>query len=64
METGPVATKVKIPANISTINPSNAELNYTIWFTGSEIMVRADLYASFGAAESSPSVRYMNEWFA
>ncbi len=64
VESGPVVTKVRILGNISTIKPSEAELNYTIWFGESEIMVRADLFAYFGTAEAAPIVRYQNEWFA
>lgn len=64
VEIGPVATKVNIPANISTVANSDAELNYTIWFGENEIYVIADLYAYFGSNEEAPSVRFQNEWFS
>jgi len=64
VEPGPVTTKIRIISNISTINPSVADLNYTIWFTNSEIHVKGELYALFGESESSSSVRYQNLWFA
>ncbi|MFH1641752.1 MAG: CARDB domain-containing protein [Nanoarchaeota archaeon] len=63
VETGPVFTKISITGNISTIKPSYAQVNYTIWFTGTEIMVKADLFARFGAAEGSPGYLYQNMWF-
>ncbi|MCP3682408.1 MAG: DUF2341 domain-containing protein [bacterium] len=62
--TGPVMTRINMPGNITTVADSRADINYTIWFVDSEIRVMADLYAYFGSAESAPSVKYMNEWFA
>ena len=64
IETGPVKTTIRLPANITNIDNSEAGLNYTIWFTGTEIILTADLYAYFGSEETDPSVRYMNQWFA
>ncbi len=64
IDTGPVVTKINIPANISTITGSDAEVNYTVWFSGNEIFVRADLYVEFTEDELDPSVMFQNEWFA
>jgi hypothetical protein len=64
VESGPVFTKIRIPGNINVSSGSYAELNYTIWFTGNEIMVKAELYVNFVTANSGPQNYFNNLWFA
>ena len=53
MNSGAVTTKIKIPATINNNNASDAQINYTVWFSEEEVMVKADLYAYFGTAVSN-----------
>jgi hypothetical protein len=64
IESGPVITEIKIPGNINGSSSSKAEINYTIWFTGEEVMLRADLYVNFISANTDPQIIFNNLWFA
>ncbi len=64
IETGSVITKINIPGTINSVSGSNAEINYTIWFTGEEIMIKSDFYVYFGSIENAPTALFNNLWFA
>ena len=64
VQSGHVVSFVNINSSINSITDSAAQINYTIWFAGNDIYIRARLYASFGTAETAPIDLYSNLWFA
>jgi len=63
VQSGPVTTRISIPGYLNASPNSPVELNYTIWFTGSEIRVKASLLADFDGDNSDPFSMFNNLWF-
>ncbi|MEK6946686.1 MAG: hypothetical protein AABX32_03700, partial [Nanoarchaeota archaeon] len=61
---GAVYSKIRIPGYLNGTAGTDADLNYTIWFGGNEIMVKADLYVKFNQAVNDPLSLFNNLWFA
>jgi hypothetical protein len=64
VKSGPVVSRINIPGYVNGSAGSKADLNYTVWFTGTEINVRANLYVQFSQANNDPASYFNNLWFA
>jgi hypothetical protein len=64
VRSGFVISTIEIDGSINSISGSTAQVNYTIWFVGDEIYVRAKLFADFASAETAPTSLFNNLWFA